>query len=81
MNTPQTRFITLSAMKVTNTDHMLQMVITRNVGWPHFLALFAPLREFFLADVYCVVYFSQLFIAWYISRQAAKVAKIICNTK
>ena len=34
------------------------MVITRNVGWPRFLALFAPLREFFLADVYGMVYFS-----------------------
>ena len=34
----------------------------------HPLASFAPLREFFLADIFCVIY---------ISRQAAKVAKCI----
>ena len=81
MNTPQTRFVTLSAMKVTNTDHTATNGNHSKCRMAPFLALFAPLREFFLADVYCVVYFSQLFIAWYISRQAAKVAKIICNTK
>ena len=74
MKTPQTRFITLSAMKVTNTDH------TATNG-NHSKCRMAPFSCALCAFARVLSRRCLLLIALYISRQAAKVAKIICNTK